>query len=438
MRRLPLADQRLRRHAEHRHRRGQQRHRRSAPRRRAQPAPVADGRQHGVLAGADVERPFQRAVARSVRQLEGLPVSGARRGDARSRPTIRSCSTCCRRRPTFRRPSSSRWRGSRARAAPSGRASISSTTARVCACRRPTGPGSATSRSARRCSKILNDIPKYRKLFGDLFPSVRRGGDRSTSTMFGLAIAEFEFTLTFADAPIDRFARGHRSAMSTSEKRGALLFFGKAGCVKCHAVSGDVERDVQRLPEPRDRRAADRALLRRRREQHDLRRPWGRRGFRPRADQRQLRPTATSSARRRCATSRCRRRSSTTARSPGWTTPSGIISTCSIRPAATTPREAGVDRDLRMRLGPIEPVLARLDPLLRKPTNLTRQEFAGSGRVRRRRVAGQTSEEREPVQAGARLRAERPARAEVPGVSIAFRRRSERLARTNCALRVVN
>jgi cytochrome c peroxidase len=57
--------------------------------------------------------------------------------------------------------------------------------------------------------------------------------------MFGLAIAEFEFTLTFADAPIDRFARGERSAMTPSEKRGALLFFGKAGCVRCHAVSGE-------------------------------------------------------------------------------------------------------------------------------------------------------------------------------------------------------
>ena len=57
--------------------------------------------------------------------------------------------------------------------------------------------------------------------------------------MFGLAIAEFEFTLTFADAPLDQFARGHRSAMSWSEKRGGLLFFGKAGCVTCHAVSGD-------------------------------------------------------------------------------------------------------------------------------------------------------------------------------------------------------
>ena len=57
-------------------------------------------------------------------------------------------------------------------------------------------------------------------------------------SMFGRAIAEFEFTLVFADAPIDRFARGDRSAMSLPEKKGALLFFGSAGCVHCHAVSG--------------------------------------------------------------------------------------------------------------------------------------------------------------------------------------------------------
>jgi cytochrome c peroxidase len=56
--------------------------------------------------------------------------------------------------------------------------------------------------------------------------------------MFGQAIAELEVTLTFANAPIDRFARGHRHAMSRQQKRGALIFFGKAGCVQCHAVAG--------------------------------------------------------------------------------------------------------------------------------------------------------------------------------------------------------
>jgi cytochrome c peroxidase len=56
--------------------------------------------------------------------------------------------------------------------------------------------------------------------------------------MVGAAIAEFEFTLTFADAPIDRFARGDRGAMTQAEKRGAILFFGRAGCVGCHRVAG--------------------------------------------------------------------------------------------------------------------------------------------------------------------------------------------------------
>lgn len=52
------------------------------------------------------------------------------------------------------------------------------------------------------------------------------------------ALAEFQTTLTAADAPLDRFARGDRHAMTASQKRGALLFFGKANCVACHAVAG--------------------------------------------------------------------------------------------------------------------------------------------------------------------------------------------------------
>ena len=34
------------------------------------------------------------------------------------------------------------------------------------------------------------------------------------------------------------------------------------------------------------------------------------------------------------------------------------------------PKKAGIDKDLRYRLGPIEPVLARLDPLLQTPIPL--------------------------------------------------------------------
>jgi cytochrome c peroxidase len=84
----------------------------------------------------------------------------------------------------------------------------------------------------------LNAIDAYRKLFGEVFPEVAAGAP-ITFDHFGQAIAEFEFTLVFADAPIDRFARGERHALTESQKRGALLFFGKAGCAQCHSVGGE-------------------------------------------------------------------------------------------------------------------------------------------------------------------------------------------------------
>jgi cytochrome c peroxidase len=83
----------------------------------------------------------------------------------------------------------------------------------------------------------LNGVNAYRHLFGETFTAVRSGAPISYD-MFARAIAEFEFSLTFADAPIDRYARGDLGALETAQKRGGLLFFGKAGCVACHAVSG--------------------------------------------------------------------------------------------------------------------------------------------------------------------------------------------------------
>ena len=83
----------------------------------------------------------------------------------------------------------------------------------------------------------LNATPAYHALFGQLFPEVLRGAPIDFD-MFGKVIAEFEFTLVFADAPIDQFARGQKNALTTDQKKGALLFFGKARCVECHAVSG--------------------------------------------------------------------------------------------------------------------------------------------------------------------------------------------------------
>lgn len=74
----------------------------------------------------------------------------------------------------------------------------------------------------------LNAVPEY----------VQKFGGPVDIAMFAKAIAEFEFTLVRANAPLDRFARGDTGAMTASQKLGALLFFGKANCVSCHAVSG--------------------------------------------------------------------------------------------------------------------------------------------------------------------------------------------------------
>jgi cytochrome c peroxidase len=83
----------------------------------------------------------------------------------------------------------------------------------------------------------VNGIKRYRKMFGKVYSEVRAGAPIEFD-MIANALAEYELTLTYANAPIDKYARGDLNAMSENEKRGALLFFGKARCVWCHKVSG--------------------------------------------------------------------------------------------------------------------------------------------------------------------------------------------------------
>ncbi len=53
----------------------------------------------------------------------------------------------------------------------------------------------------------------------------------------GRAIASFERTLIFLDAPFDRFAAGDGTALSAAAQRGLALFNGKARCVSCHMIN---------------------------------------------------------------------------------------------------------------------------------------------------------------------------------------------------------
>ena len=89
----------------------------------------------------------------------------------------------------------------------------------------------------REVVRRVDAVPEYRQRFARVFPAVRAGG-ALTFEHLARALAEFELTQVYADAPLDRFARGQRQAMRAAEKRGALLFFGRAGCVACHQVAG--------------------------------------------------------------------------------------------------------------------------------------------------------------------------------------------------------
>jgi cytochrome c peroxidase len=97
--------------------------------------------------------------------------------------------------------------------------------------------GSRNAPIRARIAERLNGIPGYVEKFGDVFEEVRAGTPIDIG-MFARAVAEYEFILKGANAPIDRYARGDTAAMTDSEKHGALLFFGKANCVACHAVKG--------------------------------------------------------------------------------------------------------------------------------------------------------------------------------------------------------
>ena len=80
----------------------------------------------------------------------------------------------------------------------------------------------------------LQTNPVYQLLWEEAFP------DGSTDDLedAGKAIAAFERTVLANKAPFQQFLRGDHTAMSDSEVRGAIVFFGKAGCVDCHRGPG--------------------------------------------------------------------------------------------------------------------------------------------------------------------------------------------------------
>jgi cytochrome c peroxidase len=218
----------------------------------------------------------------------------------------------------------------------------------------------------------LNAIVAYVDLFAAVFPEVG-DGDPIDYLMVARALAEFEFQQTYANAPVDRFVRGDDAAMTPASKRGAALFFGRARCVSCHAVAGesnemfsDFQNHVIGVPQivpefgvgtgnvvfDGDEQDEDFGL-----EQVTLD-PDDRYAFRTAP----LRNLALASA---------------FFHDGAYTSlEDAIRHHLDVRNAAIDydPVAAGVDEDLCHRMGPIDSVLDRLDPLISRPIRLTPRE----------------------------------------------------------------
>ena len=81
---------------------------------------------------------------------------------------------------------------------------------------------------------FFKQYPRYRLLFDAAFPELEDSARYSDQTA-ALAIAAYERTLIPNRAPFQKWLQGKKSALSKKEKKGALLFFGKAGCANCHS-----------------------------------------------------------------------------------------------------------------------------------------------------------------------------------------------------------
>jgi cytochrome c peroxidase len=73
----------------------------------------------------------------------------------------------------------------------------------------------------------------YTELFNEAFPELNPA-DRINRKTASLAISAYLRTLNTTKAPFQRWLRGFTDDMNDEQKKGAILFFGKANCARCH------------------------------------------------------------------------------------------------------------------------------------------------------------------------------------------------------------
>lgn len=79
----------------------------------------------------------------------------------------------------------------------------------------------------------LVDSLGYRQLFDQAFPEVARS-ERYNNFTTAMALSAYLRSILTNRAPFQLWLKGNVEAMTEQQKRGAMLFFGQAGCVRCH------------------------------------------------------------------------------------------------------------------------------------------------------------------------------------------------------------
>jgi cytochrome c peroxidase len=82
-------------------------------------------------------------------------------------------------------------------------------------------------------NKAITDSLGYTAMFDAAFPDIPES-ERYTRQTAAFAIAAYFRTILTNEAPFQHWLKGDLTAMTDQQKQGALLFFGKAGCVSCH------------------------------------------------------------------------------------------------------------------------------------------------------------------------------------------------------------
>ncbi|GLR18355.1 cytochrome-c peroxidase [Portibacter lacus] len=86
-------------------------------------------------------------------------------------------------------------------------------------------------------NKEIADSLGYTELFDQAFPEFSEE-ERYSNLTASLALSAAIRTIFPNEAPFQKWLKGEQFAMSKDEKRGAILFFDKAGCVNCHKSPG--------------------------------------------------------------------------------------------------------------------------------------------------------------------------------------------------------